>query len=170
MLHNPDGPGFVTSDHRYRFTPMPAGANTPPGWNIERNTAWRPTGNATPRLWALYVQTFATFEELRNEYTTPESRMPWVVADMDEGILRTARNITTARTWAKSHLATTTLRLVSGRDATCREYQEPEGNSVFIMRADHAYQHGFDATQQPRYPYPDQPHTEVDRPETEARR
>lgn len=166
-----DGYSWLTSDNRYRFTPMyrqhtlGGYSRKIEGWNVHKNTAWRPGGTEAPQ-WVIYMQTTQTLADLRALYTTPASKMPYVVADMDDGILRTAHTRADAIAWARTHLCAERLRPVGGvRGKTCWEYEDPdEGGSVFIMRADHAHLHGFDATQQPLYPHPHEPYRHVSRP------
>jgi hypothetical protein len=167
LLRDPDGYGYTTSDHRYRLTPCytqnTLGGRTAriTGWNVERNEAWTPTPNP-PAEWKHRLHVSWRLGDLRDLYCTTVDRMPWVVAHMDRGILRVAGSLRDARVWAEEYAGAPLRDMRHAKGATAWDYafghpDSDRNTCVSILRADHAHLHGWDATQQPFYPYPELP-------------
>lgn len=145
---------FITSDGKYRISRYGLQA-----WNAERNDGTKDS----PR-WALAMQMRGTLDDMRQEYCTPASRMPWIVADMDMGVLRIAPTRKAARDWAERHAGAPLRSMNHAKGSTCWDYsfgyRDEDSNECFsIMRADNARLHGFKAEQEPYYPYAEDPHT-----------
>ncbi len=92
--------------------------------------------------------------------------MTWIVADMDDGVLRRAPTRRTGVTWALAHFGS--LLLERHGYSGCWEYlfgfpDEDSGDSVFIVRADCLARNGWDLEQVPLFPLVDDPHEHVDR-------
>lgn len=152
--------GYVTSDGRYEVRPARFGSDGRVRfWMVKDTTdcSMPADGDVHPSL-----------EWVRQIYCAPGGKVPWLVADMDDGILRVEPTRKAAVAWAASH-ACAPLRERS-HYGSCYDYtfghpDEDANTCVFIMRADNAHWHGFDPVQQPLYPYPGDPHEQVDRPD-----
>lgn len=144
---------YVTNDGKYRISRYGLYS-----WNAERNY-----GTKTSPDWRLVMQMRGTLEDVRREYCTPASRMPWLVCDMDEGVLRVAPTRKAARDWAELCAGAPLRSMNHAKGSTCWEYAfgfpgEDSNTCFFVMRADNAHLHGCDAEQEPFYPYTDDPH------------
>jgi hypothetical protein len=128
------GYDYFTSDGRYKITPYYADNRG---------------GGHTARIDHYQVQDTQTgktidvprLDDVRLYYCTPINEMPWLVCDMDDGVMRIEPTYANAVEWRRSF-----------------------DDGLFIVRADRAHLQGWDALQQPLYPYPDDPFERVDRP------
>ncbi|MFH8483011.1 hypothetical protein [Streptomyces sp. NPDC018055] len=159
----PDGYTYVTSD--YRYTAVPAYSPT-----LQRGSASKPS------YWVVTDRTakgevtkeYPTLTRIREALCAPHGHVPWLVCDMDEGVMHVATSRKAAVEWS-THYACAPVRsrnLYPGSD--CYDYtfgtkDDDRPVCFFIMRADVAHLHGFDPLQQPRCPYPDDPYETVRR-------
>lgn len=156
------GNDYITSDRRYEVTPQFAD---------HRN------GGRTPRIEQYQVKDTTTgkttyvprLEDVRWIYCTPVNEMPWIVHDVDEGVLRVEPTRKAAIAWASS-LAEASKVLERHRYGS-GSYEYVFGDSggdvcgnYIIVRADLAHIAQIDAVEQPMYPFPDDPFEMVDRP------
>lgn len=147
----PDGT-YLTSDYAYKITPRVVGSKLTI-WEV--NTDGRTSG-----VWR-FVEELSNLRAVRQAYCAPGGVVPWLVGDMDEGLLRVESSRVAAVKWAESHMAAPVWKCHSS--GTCYDYtfgadaNDAEG-PLFVLRADNAWRHGFDAEQQPMYPYPGHPH------------
>jgi hypothetical protein len=100
-------------------------------------------------------------EQLRDMYCAPDGNVPWLVCDMDDGIVRAESSRAAIVEWAcNHHLGKVISRTGDGN--SWYEYQigdsREDSTMVWICRADEIHWHGFDPVQEPWYPYPDEPH------------
>lgn len=149
---------YFTSDGRYEVYPIykdrryGGRSNVVDSWGIRDLRSGEKRAKYYPRL-----------EDIRLYYCAPDGKVPWLVCDMDDGVLRVAESMKAAVEWAASHACAPVRERSHGKGSTCYDYVfghpgEDSNTCVFIMRADHAVKHGFDPVQQPFYPYPDDPH------------
>lgn len=162
-MENDDGSlkGYVTSDGRYELSPfydheVVTRGRGPRRWWVSDTVAKTPPSTCN------------SLTEFRKEHCTPVREMPWLVAGMDDGVLRVERNREAASRWAYSHAGAPGGRRLHtpGSFLYTHTYGWPgedRGTTVFIVRADHAHHEGFDPLQQPLYPYPSRPHVRRDR-------
>jgi hypothetical protein len=160
------GYDYVTSDGRYEATAQYAdnrgGGYTPRVSQYSVLDTHTGETSYVPRL-----------DDVRLYYCTPINEMPWLVHDVDDGVLRVAPTRQAAVEWASS-LAEASKVLERHQYGTGRyEYvfTDSDGDicgNYGIVRADVAHLAGFDATQQPLYPFPDDPFEMVDRPAPKA--
>jgi hypothetical protein len=158
-----DGYGYITTDGRYEVTP----AYSP---TLQRGSAARPS------FWVVKDTTgvqkareYGDLRTVRELYCAPGGRVPWLVCDMDDGVMRVEPTRAAAVEWASSYACAPLRERHHGKGSTCYDYVfghpgEDSTTSVFVMRADHASRHGFDPVQQPLHPFPDDPFEQVDRP------
>lgn len=157
-----DGHSYVTSDDRYDVTP--AYSPTPQRGSASRVSYWLVRdrkGLTSPR-------DYPTLTDVREAYCAPDGRVPWLVCDMDAGVMRVEPTMRTAVAWAKSLACAPVRKRSNYPGGDCYDYVfghpgEDSSTCVFIMRADVAHRHGFDPIQQPLCPFPDDPHEEVER-------
>ncbi|MEV8344491.1 hypothetical protein [Streptomyces niveus] len=159
-----DGYGYVTTDDRYTVTPVYAPT-------LQRGSASRPTDwIVKDRTGVQEPCSYGLLSRVREFLCAPGGKVPWLVCDMDEGVMRVEPSMRAAVAWAAS-LACAPVRerrSSSGGDVYDYVFGHPgeDGNTcVFIMRADAAHRHGFDPVQQPQYPFPDAPDERVRRPD-----
>lgn len=93
--------------------------------------------------------------------------IPWLVCDMDNGVLRSEPTRRAARQWCLDHALADRVRQRHYYGNHCYDYvvgtADPyEGDDFFVGRADQVARHGYDPQQPPRYPDPDRPHEPVD--------
>ncbi|GAA1979312.1 hypothetical protein [Kitasatospora viridis] len=158
-----DSLGFTyyrTSDGRYEITPMYA--HRPRGGLTITIEQWRVEDLKNPKAENRF---YGDLDTVRHLLCTRTREMPWVVGDMDQGILHVAASRKAARDWAEDFACAPLASRSHFEGSTCWDYRfnhpgEDGGTDVYIMRADHAHLHGFDAEQEPFYPYPDDPHEE----------
>ena len=157
---------YVTSDGRYEITPQYAG--TPNGGNTPRICRWavKDLRAKDPNHDTAYLP---SLNRIRESYCAPTQWVPWLVCDMDEGVMRVAASRKNAVSWAKAFTCGQVLGRSHFPGSDCYDYQfgvkgEESGNTFFVMPADAAHRHGFDPVQQPRCPYPDAPYERVRRP------
>lgn len=159
LLHARDF-GYVTSDGRYRFIPQyrprPLGGRCSKidGWVVHDST---PGPDGKPRGSRAYGWPLA---EVRDLYCTPGDRMPWLVCDMDDGVVRVAASRRAAVAWCSALTGMPVLGRAHAAGSTCYDYTFGSADDCvgfFVVRADHAHRHGFVADQQPLYPYVNQP-------------
>ncbi|MEU6362190.1 hypothetical protein [Streptomyces albidoflavus] len=134
--------GYVTSDGRYEARPARYGTNRRVRfWEVTEPGKVPPSGPAPdPRL-------FPSLEELRRALCAPGGKIPWLVCDMDDGVLRVEPTRAAAAEW--------------------RTYFDDD---LFVVRADRAESQGWDPLQRPYYPHPDDPFERVDIPAPAAGR
>ncbi|THA72496.1 hypothetical protein E6R60_26565 [Streptomyces sp. A0642] len=152
---------YYTSDGRYQVTPRYA--DTPNGGRTARVDRYQVTDLrvADP---ARSTRDHHSLDDVRESYCS--RYVPWLVCDMDMGVLRVASSRKEAVGWASIYAGspvTTRHPFVPG--SNCYEY-DFDGTGLFIMAADVAHRHGLDPVQQPLFPYPNDPYEEVDRPVT----
>jgi hypothetical protein len=158
------GYDYSTNDGRYEIYPIykdrrySGRSNVVDSWGIRDLHSGEKRATYYPRL-----------EDIRLYYCTPVNEMPWIVHDVDDGVLRVEPTRKAAIAWASS-LAEATKVLERHRYAS-GGYEYVFGDSdgdvcgnYNIVRADLAYIAHIDATQQPLYPFPDDPFEQVDRP------
>ncbi|MFI1532135.1 hypothetical protein [Streptomyces griseus] len=161
LVRSRDGFGYVTSDGRYRIRPVYAPT-------LQRGSAARPTD------WIVADTTGKEASwsrlELRDvrEALCAPGGIPWLVCGMDEGVLRVEPSMRAAVRWARSNAGAPVRSRSASPGGGSYDYVlghrgEDTVTSVFVMRADVAHRHGFDPVQQPRFPYPDDPHEMVRR-------
>jgi hypothetical protein len=157
---------YTTSDGRYEISPQYAenrlGGYTP---RIERYRVLDTTTNKSaywPRL-----------EDVRWLYCTPIAKMPWLVYDVDDGVLRVEPSRQAAVDWASSFADA--AKIMERHEYSTGHYEyvfaDSDGDicgNFIIVRADVAHVAHIDAVQPPVYPFPDDPFEEVDRPEPKA--
>ncbi|MFF7198273.1 hypothetical protein ACFZAM_31760 [Streptomyces sp. NPDC008079] len=146
--------GYTTSDDRYHLTPY-----------YDPNEVIRGRG---PRRWDV-VDTLSveapwvgTLDEFRTARCAPDG-VPWLVLDMDQGVVRAEPTRQAAVRWACHHHDGRVIsreRRGEGWYDYSIGYSSSDCSLVWIARADIAHRHGADAEQQPWYPYPDSPHEE----------
>jgi hypothetical protein len=162
------GHDYTTSDGRYEIYPIYKdrryGGRTSAvdSWGIRDLHDNKAHPKYYPRL-----------DDIRDYYCTPVNKMPWLVYDADEGVLRVEPTRQAAAAWASS-LAEATKVLERHRYGS-GAYEYVFGDSggdicgnFIIIRADLAHITHYDATQQPLYPFPDDPFEQVDRPAPKA--
>jgi len=156
------GYDYATSDGQYEITPQYA--DNRGGGHTPRIEQYRVKDTRTGKT--TYVPRIETVRWL---YCTPANEMPWLVHDVDEGVLRVEPTRQAAVDWASS-LAEASKVLERHHYGT-GGYEYVLGDSdgdicgnFNIVRADLAHLGRIDATQQPLYPFPDDPFEQVDRP------
>ncbi|MFF8786725.1 hypothetical protein [Streptomyces sp. NPDC015125] len=110
---------------------------------------------------------YPRLDDIRHLYCAPGRRVPWLVCDMDDGVVRVEPSRAEAAAWCRTHCGEDRVRFEHGKGSTAYEYFfGPRGDetSFFILKADHAHQHGFNPQQRPLHPFSDDPHHKVDRP------
>ncbi|GBQ04364.1 hypothetical protein SSP531S_58580 [Streptomyces spongiicola] len=159
-----DAYGYVTSDGRYRVTPAYAPT-------LQRGSASRPTDWIVKDLTgAEESRSYGLLSLVRKYLCAPGGKVPWLVCDMDEGVMRVESSMRAAAAWASSYACAPVRERRSYPGGDCYDYVfgfpgEDDNTCVFIMRADVAHRHGFNPVQQPRYPYPAAPDERVRRPD-----
>ncbi|MEV7675023.1 hypothetical protein [Streptomyces sp. NPDC088752] len=128
------GFGYETTDGRYEVTP--AYAPSLRGGSVSRPSDWIVTDRTTSRS-----RSYPDLAMVRELYCAPGGKVPWLVCDMDDGVLRVEPTRAAAAEW--------------------RTYFD---DGLFLVRADRARASGWDPEQQPLYPYPGDPFEQVDRP------
>ncbi|MFE9993460.1 hypothetical protein [Streptomyces avermitilis] len=162
LRRSSDGYGYVTSDGRYEVTPAYAPT-------LQRGSASRPTDWIVKDLTGREKsRSYGLLSYVREYLCAPGGRVPWLVCDMDEGVMRVEPSMRAAVAWAKSYACTPVRERGNYPGGDCYDYVfglpgEDATTCVFIMRADVAHGHGFNPVQQPRYPYPDAPDERVRR-------
>jgi hypothetical protein len=149
--------GYVTTDGRYEITP----AYSP---TLQRGSASRPS------YWVVKDTTgkqeerdYLTLDVVREYYCAPGGKVPWLVCDMDQGVMRVEPSMRAAVAWARSHACAPVRERRNYPGSECYDYVfrnpgEDSNTCFFIMRADVAHRHDFDPVQEPWYPYTDEPH------------
>lgn len=153
---------YFTSDGRYKASPMYAHARY---------------GGRTPRIeqWALRdlqnpetrVRYYPRLDDIRLYYCAPDGKVPWLVCDMDDGVLRVEPDRAAAARWGSIYAGDSEWRFRRTAAGSYECFYGPrseESASLFIMRGDVAHHAGFDPLQQPLHPFPDDPFEQVDRP------
>jgi len=166
-----DGHGYTTSDDRYLIRPRYA--HNSGGGRAARVDGWTVT-DTRPRDGDDRVWTHATLDRVRTLYCAPSGRVPWVVCDMDDGVLRVAATRRAAVDWLVEWACAPVLRRHHHRGGTCYEYVlgrpgEDDGLSACVVRADRVHLHGWDPSEQPLFPWPDDPFTAHPRPRRRPR-
>lgn len=161
-----NGYGYTTSDGRYLVFPL--FEDNPRGGRTGRVRSWAIEDLRNPNC-NDRTRTYATLERIREFYCAPDGAVPWLVAGMDEGVLRVAPTRSAAVAWASRLAEAPVLTRTHAPGGTIYTYffghgNEDDGVSLLLMRADHAHFHGFDPLQQPRYPFPDAPFENAKRP------
>ncbi|MFD7835677.1 hypothetical protein [Streptomyces sp. NPDC059761] len=150
--------GYITSDGRYEARPARFGTDGRVRfWNVTdlRN----PPADGKPAH-------YTDLKQIRTQLCAPNNKVPWLVCDMDQGVLRVGLTRNEVVSWAAIHFDAGTYRFEAG--SSCYEYFFEDGDggtSVFVVKADSAHLHGFNPEQQPLFPFPDDPYEEVARPE-----
>lgn len=149
---------YVTTDGRYRFDPQYRGMALI-GYTAEdlhNPGRYRGIGGVHPlRYW-------------RELLCSPSGKVPWVVCDVDDGVLRVEPTRAAAVEWARSFAdaAGVKERHQYGEGRYEYVFADSDGDicgGVNIVRADVAHASGIDPLQQPLYPFPDEPFERVER-------
>lgn len=154
--------GFVTTDGRYELRPDRYGTDR----RVRMWTGTDTTGRHFPGTNST-TQLFTSRDDFRTQHCARDGKVPWLVCDMDDGVLRVEPTRSAAARWGATFTDSQTYRFTLG--STCYEYEYDDCTTLFIVRADNAHLHGFDPEQQPLYPFPDDPYEEVTRPGAEDR-
>jgi hypothetical protein len=132
------GYDYSTSDGRYEVYPLYRDRTN--GGRTNKVDSWVIKDLQDPE-WTRY---YPLLDDIRRYYCAPGGKVPWLVCDMDEGVLRVEPSMRAAAKWATYF-----------------------NDGLFIVRADRAHYQGYNPVQQPLYPYPDDPFEKVDRPTSE---
>ncbi|MCX4799642.1 hypothetical protein OG497_37945 [Streptomyces sp. NBC_01242] len=147
--------GYVTTDNRFEITPaysptLQRGSASRPSYWIVKDT----TGKQKDR-------DYLTLDVVREHYCAPGGKVPWLVCDMDDGVVRVEPSRAAAVKWACLH----NDGKVISRDPQGEGWYDyaigpdrDDAVGVWIARADVVHRHGFDPAQEPWYPYLDAPH------------
>ncbi|MGW9069237.1 hypothetical protein ACWGQT_07305 [Streptomyces yangpuensis] len=152
--------GYVTSDGRYEVLPARFGVDRRVRFWTARDL--RDSSGSEPRQ-------YPDLDAVRSALCAPYGKVPWLVCDMDQGVLRVEPTRNEAVRWAAIFFDADEWR--HSRGGICHEYffgPENDYESVFIVQADNAHRGGFDPEQQPLHPFADDPYEEVARPEPTA--
>lgn len=155
---------YTTSDDRYLVDP--SYADTPQGGRTARIDRWIVTDTSTGK-----ITDVPTLDQFRELYCAPEGKVPWLVCDMDDGIVRVEPTRAAAVEWACIHgdgKVISRERQGEGWYDYHIGYKRDDCSLVWIARADIVHWHGFDPIQQPLYPFPDDPYEHVARTTTGA--
>lgn len=155
---------YFTSDGRYEVYPLykdrryGGRSNVVDSWGIRDLRDNKQRARYYPRL-----------EDIREYYCAPGGKVPWLVHDMDEGVLRVEPTRQAAVAWAS--LLAEAARVKERHQYGDGRYEyvlaDSDGDvcgNYLIVRADVAHLGGIDPVQQPLYPFPDDPFEQVDRP------
>lgn len=156
------GYDYVTSDGRYEATAQYA--DNRGGGYTARISRYRVVDKRTGE-----VMYWERLDDVRWLYCTPIAEMPWIVHDVDDGVLRVEPTRKAAVAWASSLAEATRVgnRHQYGTGRYEYVFTDSDGDicgNYGIIRADVAHLAGIDAVQQPLYPFPDEPFEMVDRP------
>ncbi|MDH6522419.1 hypothetical protein [Streptomyces sp. SAI-090] len=154
--------GYVTSDGRYELRPARYGTDRRVRfWTGKDLRGTFPAGRSE--------QDFPSLDSFRHQYCAPGGRVPWIVCDMDDGVVRVGASRDEAVAWCSGLLEGAPVRRRHHYGEGCYEYvfgdRGEDKESFFVLRADVAHRRGFDAAQQPQYPQPDEPYEQVARPD-----
>jgi hypothetical protein len=154
---------YVTSDGRYEVYPLYK--ERPNGGTSNRIDTWVLKDVRNPEVPNRY---YPLLDDIRRYHCAPDGKVPWLVADMDQGVLRVEPTRAAALEWFKRKHGCDRVaeRKQYGRhDYTYRLKTSGEyATSADIVRADRFHRHGRDPLQQPLYPFPDAPYEYVARP------
>ena len=152
--HPIHGFDYFTSDGRYEVYPIykdrryGGRSSVVDSWGIRDLRSDEKSAQYYPRL-----------EDVREYYCAPDGKVPWLVCDMDDGIVRVEPSRAAAVKWACSRQLSN--RIISRKRTGEGWYDYRIGDSpddsaeVWIARSDVVHWHGFDPVQEPWYPYPD---------------
>ncbi|WP_428957862.1 hypothetical protein [Streptomyces sp. cg35] len=158
--------GYRTTDGRYMVLPQRYGVD-------RRVRFWKAIDLTVPREDPRRSRDFVDLDAVRRTLCAPGNRVPWLVCDMDQGVMHVAESRRAAVAWAASHADAPVRQREHAKGSTCYDYTfgfpgEDSNTCLFVMRADHAARHRFDPVQEPWFPYADHPHTEGPRALQEA--
>ncbi|MFD8656506.1 hypothetical protein, partial [Streptomyces mirabilis] len=131
--------GYVTTDGRFEITP----AYSP---TLQRGSASRPS------YWVVKDTTgqqeerdYLTLDIVREYYCAPGGKVPWLVCDMDRGIVRVEPTRAAAVEWACHHNDGKVINRESGGEAWYDYrigYDREDCSTIWIARADVVHRHG----------------------------
>jgi hypothetical protein len=158
LLRRPNaiyGSDYFTSDGRYEVYPLYK--DRPNGGRTNKVDQWVIKDLKDPE-WTRY---YPLLDDIRRYYCAPDGNVPWLVCDMDDGIVRAELSRAAIVEWACNHHMGKVISR-TGDGNSWYEYQigdsREDSTMVWICRADEIHWHGFDPVQEPWYPYPDDPH------------
>lgn len=135
--------GYITTDGRYLFLPADGGFVV-----LDAHTRGGVAG----------VRPLA---EHRARFCAPGGKVPWLVCDMDDGIVRVEPTRADAVRWVCDHKGARVLGREPVGDGWYNYrigYSREDYAVVWVARADVVHWQGFDPEQEPWFPYPDAPH------------
>ncbi|MFE6000403.1 hypothetical protein ACFQ6C_26640 [Streptomyces sp. NPDC056454] len=154
LIRAKDGYTYVTSDDRY--TVVPAYSPTLQGGSASRPSYWVVKDRSAREA----TREYRTLTLVRELLCAPHGYVPWLVCDLDAGIVRVESSRADAVRWARTHHRGRTI----GRDIVADGWfsyrigvSPTQYDEVWVGRADVVHRQGFDPVQEPLYPYPDSP-------------